>query len=101
MPLSYRLKFVFGFAVAGVALAAPLVAGQIWGKIRSIDRPGSLAVIHDEEIKKDVTISLVGLARSSSRLGEDVERKGLEPGNKVVVNERVVASSVAIDGFPV
>jgi hypothetical protein len=97
MQLSHRLKFAISFAVAIVATAAPLIAGQIKGEIKSIDRTGSLAVIRDEETKKDVTISLVSLARSSSRLGKNVELKDLKRGVKVVVNEGVVASSVEID----
>jgi hypothetical protein len=97
MQAPYRLKFAIGLAVAMLAVAAPLIAGQIKGEIKSIDRSGSLAVIRDEETKKDVTISLVSLAKSSSRLGKNVELKDLKPGVKVVVNEGVVASSVEID----
>ena len=40
---------------------------------------------------------LPALARSSSRLGKNVELKDLKPGVKIVVNEGVVASSVEID----
>jgi uncharacterized protein len=83
--------------VAAVAVAVPAVAGQIKGEIRSIDPATSRAVIHDDETKQDVSVSLAGLtARSSSRLGKGIEIKDLKPGVKVVVNEGVVASSLEI-----
>jgi hypothetical protein len=98
MRFSYRQKFAVSFAVALLAVATPLLAGQIKGEIKSIDRTTSLAVIHDEETKQDITVSLNSLAKpSSSRLGKNVELKDLRPGVKVVVNEGVVASSVEID----
>ena len=94
-----KLKFAVSFAVAALAVAAPLVAGQIRGEIKSIDRASSQAVIHDEESKKDVTVNLASLTKpSSSRLGKNVDLlRDLKPGVKVVVNEGVVASSVEID----
>ena len=84
-----KLKFAVSFAVAALAVAAPLVAGQIRGEIKSIDRASSQAVIHDEESKKDVTVNLASLTKpSSSRLGKNVDLLlDLKPGVKVVVNE--------------
>ena len=88
-----------GFAVAAFGRKPPLIAGQIKGEIKSIDRASSQAVIHDEESKKDVTVNLASLAKpASSRLGKNVDLlQDLKPGVKVVVNEGVVASSVEID----
>jgi hypothetical protein len=87
------------FAVAVLAVAAPLIAGQIKGEIKSIDRASSQAVVHDEETKKDLTVNLAAVAKSvSSRLGKSGDPlRDLRPGVKVVVNEGVVASSVEID----
>jgi hypothetical protein len=98
MKFPLRLKFAISAAVALLAAGAPLIAGQIKGEVKSIDRTRSLAVIHDEETKQDITVSLSGLAKPSpGRRGTSVALEDLRPGTKVVINERVVASSLEID----
>jgi hypothetical protein len=94
-----KLRFAVGFAVAAMAVGAPLIAGQIKGEIKSIDRASGQAVIHDEESRTDVTVNLGSLKKpAASRLGKTVDvLQDLKPGVKVVVNEGVVASSVEID----
>ncbi len=91
-------KLAVTIAVAVLAAAAPAIAGQFKGEIKSIDRSNSQAVIHDEETKKDVAVSLASLtSKTSSRLGKGADLKDLKPGIRVVVNEGVVASSIEID----
>jgi hypothetical protein len=98
MKVSGKRRIAISLAVAALALAPPMVAGQIKGEIKSIDRSTSQAIVHDEETEKDITVNLASLARpASSRLGKNVELRDLKPGIKVVVNEGVVASSVEID----
>ncbi len=89
-------KLAVSFAVAALAVAAPLIAGQIKGEIKSIDQSKSLAVIYDEETKEEVTISLASLTSKSSRRGKNADLKDLKPGVKVIVNEAVVASGLEI-----
>lgn len=90
-------KLAVSLAVTVLATAVPAVAGQIKGEIRSIDQARSQAVIHDEETRQDVSVSLAGvLAGTSTGVGKGVDLKGLKPGVKVVVSEGVVASSVEI-----
>jgi uncharacterized protein len=96
MRSRHSSKLVVSFAVAALAVAAPLIAGQIKGEIRSIDPSKSQVVIYDEESKKEVTISLSGLISKSSRLGKNADLKDLKPGVKVIVNEAVVASDLEI-----
>ncbi len=96
MRFRHSSKLVVSFAVAALAVAAPLIAGQIKGEIKSIDPSKSQAVIHDEETKKEVTISLSSLTSKSSRLGKSADLKDLKPGVKVIVNEAVVASDLEI-----
>jgi uncharacterized protein len=82
-------KVALAFVVAALAVAVPLIAGQVKGEIKSIDRSSSQMVVHDEETKKDVTVSLSALT---------VKNTGrLKPGVKVVVNEEFVASNVSVD----
>jgi hypothetical protein len=86
-----------GLAWAVLAVAVPAVAGQIRGEIKSIDPAAARAVIHDEETKEDVTVSLAGLrAGPASGLGKGAQIKDLKPGVVVVINEGVVASSIEI-----
>ena len=61
MRFRHSSKLAVSFAVAALAVAAPLIAGQIKGEIKSIDRSKSQIVVHDEETKKDVTVSLASL----------------------------------------
>ncbi len=82
-------KLAATFLVATLAIAGPLIGGQIKGEIRSIDRSSSRMVVHDEETKQDVTVSLSAL--TSKNTGQ------LKPGVKIVVNEGFVASDVTID----
>jgi uncharacterized protein len=96
MRFRHASKLAVSFAVAALAVAAPLIAGQIKGEIRSIDQSKSQAVIYDEETKKEVTISLAGLTSKSSRRGKNADLKDLKPGVKVIVNEAVVASGLEI-----
>jgi uncharacterized protein len=94
-------KLAVSLVVAALAVAVPAIAGQIKGEIRSIDRATSRAVIHDEETKQDVTVSLAGLTpKTSSGLSKNADMKDLKPGVKVVVNEGVVAFSVEIAAEP-
>ena len=94
-----KLKLAVSAAVAVLAVAAaPLIAGQIKGEVKSIDRSTSQIVVHDAESKEDITVSLPGLVRpSSTALGKKVELRDLKPGMKVVINEAVSASSLEID----
>jgi hypothetical protein len=87
-------KLAISFAVAALAVAAPLIAGQIKGEIRSVTPP--YMVVYDEETKKDVTVSLASLTPKSKALGKSVDIKDLKPGVKIVVDEGVVASSVQL-----
>ncbi len=90
-------KLAVSLAVAMMAAAVPALAGQIKGEIKSIDPGTSRAVIHDEETKQDISVSLAGLAGgTSSGLSKGVDIKALKPGVKVVVNEGIVASSLEI-----
>ena len=79
MPVRGKCKMAVSFAVAVLAVAAPLIAGQIKGEIKSIDRASSQAVVHDEETKKDLTVNLAAVAKSvSSRLGKSGERASVQ-----------------------
>jgi hypothetical protein len=90
-------KLAVSLVVAALAVAVPTVAGQIKGEIKSIDPAASRVVIHDDEIKQDITVSLAGLTpKISSGMGKNADIKDLKPGVKVIVNERVVAASVEI-----
>jgi hypothetical protein len=90
-------KLTFTFLAATLAVAAPLVAAQIKGEIKSIDRTGARMVVHDEETKSDVTVSLASLTTKSSGSGNDLAIKDLKPGVKIVVEEGVVATRVTLD----
>jgi uncharacterized protein len=90
-------KLTLMFVAATLAVAAPLIAAQIRGEIKSIDRTGAQMVVHDEETKTDVTVSLSALRSKSSGLGQNLDIKDLKPGARIVVSEGIVASSVTID----
>src|SRR5437763_17204322 len=82
---------------AALVIAVPLLAAEIRGEIKSIDRNLSQIVVHDEETKSDVVVSLAALAAKSTGLGKKVDVKDLKPGSRVVVSTGVVASKVALD----
>ena len=82
-------KLALAFLVAILTVSVPLLAGQIKGEVKSIDRSSSRMVVHDEETKQDVTVSLTALTGKVTSV--------LKPGVKVIVNEGFVASSVSID----
>jgi hypothetical protein len=90
-------ELVFTVLAAIVAVAAPLAAAQIKGEIKSIDRAGAKMVVHDEETRSDVTVSLAALTTKSAGANRNLAVKDLRPGVKIVVEEGVVASSVALD----
>ncbi len=96
MRIGQMPRLAISFTVAALAVAAPLIAGQIKGEIKSVDPKNAQVVVTDDETKKDVTISLARLTAKGSRLGKSVELKDLKPGVKVVVNEAVVASGIEI-----
>jgi hypothetical protein len=95
MRLRQVPKLALMFLAATPAVAAPLIAAQLKGEIKSVDRTNAQMVIHDEETKTDVTVSLGALSSKSTRLGKSLDV--LKPGVKVVINEGIVASSVTID----
>ena len=90
-------KLALTFFVATLAVAVPLIAGQIKGEIKSIYRATSTMVVHDEETKSDVTVSLTALTNKKASLGKSFQLNDLKPGVRVVVNEGIVASNVSID----
>ena len=90
-------KLVLMVLVAALVVAIPALAAEIKGQIKSIDRNLSQIVVHDEETKKDVVVSLATLTAKSSSLGKRLDVKELKPGSRVVVNTGVVASRIALD----
>ena len=69
MRIRQSSKLAVSFAVAALAVAAPLIAGQIKGKIESIDATKQQALIVDEESKKPVTVSLARLGCAPGKAG--------------------------------
>src|SRR5437763_17206219 len=90
-------RLVLTLLVAVLVVVIPAWAAEIKGEIKSIDRNLSQIVVHDEETKKDVVVSLATLTAKSSSLGKRLDVKELKPGSRVVVSTGVVASKIAMD----
>src|SRR5262249_12807529 len=89
-------KFAMASLVAFVVSSLPLLAEQIKGEIKSIDRASSLLVVSDEETNRDVVVSLAALTAKTSTLSKKVDLKDLKPGARVVVETGTVASKISL-----
>src|SRR5438067_670385 len=90
-------RLVLTVLVAVLVVGIPAWAAQIKGQIKSIDRNMSQIVVHDEETKNDVVVSLAALSAKSSSLGKKLDVKDFQPGARVVVETGVVASRIVLD----
>jgi uncharacterized protein len=84
-------KLAVALLVAALCVALPLLADEIKGKVKSIDRTRSEIVVADEKLEKDVTVSVGRLSK-----GEDLRK--LKEGMRVTIESALVAASLAIDG---
>ena len=96
-----RMKFVrvpklaVALFVAALVIAFPVLADEIKGKIKSIDRARSEIVVADEKTESDVTVSLGGLSKGMGK-GKDLGK--LKEGTRVTIENAVVAAKITIDG---
>ena len=75
-------------------IAVPVLAEEIRGKIKSIDRSRAEIVVTDEKTERDVTVSLGALTKG---LGKTDSLKDLKEGKRVVVDNAFVAARIAVD----
>jgi hypothetical protein len=90
-------KLAVTMVVAALIAGTPVVAAEIKGEVKSIDRATQQMVVHDDLTKSDVTVNLSALTARTTRLGKNLELKDLKPGARVVVDTGVVASKIGID----
>jgi uncharacterized protein len=87
-------RFSIALFVASLVIAAPVLAEEIRGKIKSIDRARSEIVVADEKTESDVTVSLGALNKG---LGKPINLKDLSEGTRVVVDNAFVAGKLSIE----
>ena len=73
--------------VAALVVAVPVLAEEIRGKIKSIDRNRSEIVVADERSEKDVTVSLASLRKGGKRRSQESQGR-----ISVTVDSAVVAA---------
>lgn len=92
-------------ALACIAIlftSSRLVAGQIQGEIRSVDRAGSRVLVFDEGTGKEIQVDLSRLMTLPRSHGSKIVKwEDLRPGVKIVIDEGVVASRLEVrNGTP-
>ena len=87
-------KVAAAIFVASVVIVVPVLAEEIRGKIKSIDRTRSEIVITDEKTEKDVTVSLSSLSKG---IGKNIDLNDLKTGRRVVVDNAFVAAKIALE----
>ena len=90
-------KLCMASLVAALVIAIPVLAEEIRGKIKSIDRSRAEIVVTDEKTERDVTVSLGTLTKG---LGKTDSLKDLKEGKRVVVDNAFVAARIAVDDEP-
>ncbi len=88
------LRFAPAMLVAILASAVPVIAEEIRGKIKSIDRARSEIVVTDEKTERDVSVSILSLNKG---LDKSEELKNLKEGKRVVVDSAFVAAKITLD----
>jgi hypothetical protein len=87
-------RLASGMFVAMLVIAGPVFADEIRGKIKSIDRTKGEIVVTDEKTEKDVTVSLIALAKGLER---NDSLKGLKEGSRVAVDNAIVAAKITLE----
>jgi uncharacterized protein len=87
-------RIALAMVVAMLVITVPVLAEEIKGKIKSIDRSKSEIVVADEKTEKDVTVSLGALNKG---LGKTAELKNLKEGKRVTVHMAFVAARITLD----
>ncbi len=85
---------VVAVVVIVIVIAVPVLADEIKGKIKSIDRARSEIVVADEKTEKDVTVSLGALSKG---LGKNDDLKDLKEGKRVTVDNAFVAAKITLE----
>jgi uncharacterized protein len=87
-------KLAVAVFVATPIIAVPVLADEIRGKIKSIDRTRSEIVVMDEKTEREVTVSLGSLNKSLSKTDA---LKNLKEGKHVTIDNAVVAAKITFD----
>jgi uncharacterized protein len=96
MRVVHGVKMALAGAVATLVICVPVMADEIKGQIKSIDRASQSMVVHDEKSQTDITVSLSALGKMQG-LGKskNVDMRDLKPGSRVVVDNAFVAARIA------
>ena len=90
-PIQTLVATIF---VVSMVIAVPVLAEEMRGKIKSIDRTRSEIVVTDEKTERDVTVSLSSLSKG---IGKNIDLRDLKTGRRVVVDNTFVAAKIALE----
>ena len=74
-------KLAVALFVAALVIAFPVLADEIRGKIKSIDRARSEIVVADEKTESDVTVSLSTLSKGMGKTERPQKAQGRNAGH--------------------
>ena len=96
-----RLNRVHGIALtaclASLALALPVLAEELRGTVKSVDRVNSRMVVHDEMAQRDVVVNFNKLTALKSKDSSLSDLKDVKPGSRISITDSVTASRVTVD----
>ena len=96
-----RLDRVHGIALtaclASLVLALPVLAEELRGTVKSVDRDNSRMVVHDEMAQRDVVVNFNKLTALKSKDAASCDLKDVKPGVADLDLDSVTASRVTVD----
>jgi uncharacterized protein len=88
-------KLAAAIFVATLMIALPVLAEEIRGTIKSIDRTRSEIVVTDEKTEKDVTVNVSSMNKGLGK--NNLDLTDLKTGRRVVVDNAFVAAKISLE----
>ena len=90
-----RISLMAGMGLLVIGL--PVLAQELRGTVKSVDRDNSRMVVHDELGQRDVVVNFNKTTALKSNVGTLGDLKSVKPGSHVTIVDSMVASKVTIE----
>ena len=90
-------RVAFTGSVALLVVGLPVLADELRGTVKSIDRAHSRMVVHDDLAQRDVVVNFTKLTALKTKVSRESAIEDLKPGTHVAITDSITASKIDVE----
>jgi hypothetical protein len=90
-------KMLLAVGIAALLISLPVLADELRGTVKSVDKANSRMIVHDDLAQRDVVVNFSKTTALRSGSGAFADLKDVKVGSKVSIADSITASKVTIE----